>query len=333
MKRMSNKDYHAHPALGSTTMKKFFTDPVEAWNEIKTGEKSEATPAMIFGSLVHTCLLEPHLIDAEYIESDAKKPNFEIIEQLGSGKKLRRYPSDVLTPSGQLSKSKQAIELANNMREMNGDVIYVTPSEYNSIKTYIDNADKSIVPPGTIEKAKEIAKKGAEYEFQITLDKPIFFTIDEVREYENVFFERSFFVNIDGVEMKCRPDILIKLDDKNVIVIDIKTTESPAPTAFDRTAASLYFHIQEAHYTRVLEACGYNVLKFIFLMIGKKEGTGAQAYELGPASKDLGNTQLDKAIAKYKLAKRGIVREAPFENGEYDREPVRELPGWVFYES
>ncbi len=61
---LSNAEYHAHPAVSSSQIKHILRTPAHFKASLETSK--EPTDAMRLGSLVHTLLLEPHLVDDEY---------------------------------------------------------------------------------------------------------------------------------------------------------------------------------------------------------------------------------------------------------------------------
>lgn len=61
-KLMSNADYHAHEAIGSTTLKKIASKSVLH----AMSEEFNQTPAMVLGSAVHAAILEPETFNSEY---------------------------------------------------------------------------------------------------------------------------------------------------------------------------------------------------------------------------------------------------------------------------
>lgn len=65
MKPMTNDDYHAHEALGSSNLKDILKNPYA----FSQGIRKEQTPAMIMGSAIHCMILEPHLFDQDYAVS------------------------------------------------------------------------------------------------------------------------------------------------------------------------------------------------------------------------------------------------------------------------
>lgn len=60
---MTNDDYHAHEALGSTNLKDILKNPYSFAN----GIRKEQTPAMIMGSAIHCMIFEPHLFNQDYV--------------------------------------------------------------------------------------------------------------------------------------------------------------------------------------------------------------------------------------------------------------------------
>ena len=67
------------------------------------------------------------------------------------------------------------------------------------------------------------------------------------------------------VTLRARFDYLVFGPDKHVKVRDYKTTKNAGPNAFAKSAVDYGYHVQAAHYIRVLEALGYVVDEFVFL--------------------------------------------------------------------
>jgi hypothetical protein len=62
---ISNEDYHADPALGSSRARQLLGScPLKVKHSM--GQPSPSTPALLNGSLVHTATLEPALVDVEF---------------------------------------------------------------------------------------------------------------------------------------------------------------------------------------------------------------------------------------------------------------------------
>ncbi|MFC9966295.1 PD-(D/E)XK nuclease-like domain-containing protein [Nocardia ignorata] len=67
------------------------------------------------------------------------------------------------------------------------------------------------------------------------------------------------------VMLRARFDWLRIGPDKHVTVVDYKTTKNAAPKPFVKSAVEYGYHVQEAHYRRVLTELGYVVDRFVFL--------------------------------------------------------------------
>lgn len=68
IERMSNDEYHAHPAFSSSQLKDMLRSSAHFYvNNITKEAKKEATAAMNFGTLVHTMFLEPDQFSDEFV--------------------------------------------------------------------------------------------------------------------------------------------------------------------------------------------------------------------------------------------------------------------------
>lgn len=65
---MSNKDYHASPAISASWLKLLAKSPAHLWHAYINPDRTPSVPtaAMQLGSLTHTLVLEPEKLDAEY---------------------------------------------------------------------------------------------------------------------------------------------------------------------------------------------------------------------------------------------------------------------------
>lgn len=62
---LTSKEYHAHPAIGSTSLKHILRSP--AHYKYEKENPSEPTPAMQLGTAIHEAILEPNLFEANSI--------------------------------------------------------------------------------------------------------------------------------------------------------------------------------------------------------------------------------------------------------------------------
>ena len=148
--------------------------------------------------------------------------------------------------------------------------------------------------------------------------------------------ESSWFATIDGIEMKCRPDILINIGkgQEYYIVIDLKTTDEPTKDNFIKSGGRFMYHLQEQHYRKVLAANNIHVQEFLFLMIGKKEGTNAEFYKWTQTAQELGEEMWNKAVKKYKFCRdNDMWLESEFDFFANKFQPVTEcdLPNYMYY--
>lgn len=79
---MSDDEYHADDALGSSSVKRLLINPVGWWAESASGkrvltdlgiakdEPEEESAAKSFGTALHVMVLEPHLFDQRYVEHE-----------------------------------------------------------------------------------------------------------------------------------------------------------------------------------------------------------------------------------------------------------------------
>ncbi|AHH20765.1 hypothetical protein NONO_c59890 [Nocardia nova SH22a] len=70
---------------------------------------------------------------------------------------------------------------------------------------------------------------------------------------------------VTWVLLRARFDYIVFMSDRRVRVRDYKTAKDASPRGFERAAADHGYHIQFAHYVRVLEALGYVVEEFLFV--------------------------------------------------------------------
>ena len=123
--------------------------------------------------------------------------------------------------------------------------------------------------------------------------------VDAVRSHEaasSLFSEgqaeQSFWWDDEasGLCCKCRCDWM-----NGSTIIDLKTTIAggASPKEFAKTVANFSYHIQAAHYRR-----GTKADRFVFVAVEKAWPFTVGLYELEQEAIDLGNEQIDKALAQ-----------------------------------
>ncbi len=147
--------------------------------------------------------------------------------------------------------------------------------------------------------------------------------------------EKSFFAKIDGIEIKCRPDLLVKTK-KGYIVVDLKTSSSEAtPENFAKASANFLYYMQEAIYREVLQRNGINVISFLFAYVSKTEHSDAIYCEHDYIAREEGDTLFLKALEKYKYCLNNNI----WSEGRFDFQEKRfyeinqiSLPNYAFYQ-
>ena len=81
-----------------------------------------------------------------------------------------------------------------------------------------------------------------------------------------------------GLCMKARPDLFIE---KQGIVVDVKTTQSAEPYAFERQAHSLGYAVQAAWYVKTLSLAGVEAKRFLFANVEKEPPYATSIVEVG----------------------------------------------------
>lgn len=132
--------------------------------------------------------------------------------------------------------------------------------------------------------------------------------------------ERSYFTELDGVPVKARTDAL-----KGSTAIDLKTTSADLGS-IERSVASFGYHLQQAHYTDVIEACGQPVDDFVFIFVSTAAPHLVRVVRLEECAVDLGREQARRALAVWKHC-----TETDTWPG-YTGIDTLDLPAWVYAE-
>lgn len=144
---------------------------------------------------------------------------------------------------------------------------------------------------------------------------------------QNGVAECSFFSEIDGKKVKCRPDYY--REDMGII-IDLKTTDDASPDGFLKTVANYGYYIQDPFYCDTLTSLGKHVNKFVFIAVEKKAPYMIGIYELDPVAKDFGRDEYKRAFAIHDRI--GTYSEPTYKDiTTGDVVQTITLPNWVFY--
>ena len=107
--------------------------------------------------------------------------------------------------------------------------------------------------------------------------------------------EVSFFTELWGVSVKCRPDWLRN----DGIVVDLKTTDNAGPAAFAKSCAKWRYHVQASFYSDIL-CKGRDVKAFVFIAVEKSAPYAVGVYELHAESLEAGREAYQRNLDTYK---------------------------------
>ena len=232
---MNNAEYHAHPAISKSKLDSIARSPLHFWHRYISpdAQPAEPTPAMEFGTAVHSIILEPDLFNSEYAlapsTSRTTKAGKEAwAEASASGKKL--IGADTL-------ESLLAIR----------ESVFSHPI-----------AKKALEAPGIAESS--------------------IFATDPATD----------------LELKCRPDYLTNSN----WIIDLKTTIDASLTEFQRSVSKYRYHVQSAHYKKVVELDrGTPIQGFIFVVVEKTAPYAVQVFQASPTLLQTGDHEASRNLA------------------------------------
>ena len=112
--------------------------------------------------------------------------------------------------------------------------------------------------------------------------------------------EASIFAEYGDIVMKCRPDLYVE---SLGIVIDLKTTVSAEPYAFERQMYNLAYDAQSAYYLKCMQLLKIPVTRFIFANVEKEEPYCTSMVEVGPELMALANETVERVIKEIVEAK------------------------------
>lgn len=134
--------------------------------------------------------------------------------------------------------------------------------------------------------------------------------------------ELSFFAEIEGVKIRCRPDILRE----GRLLADVKSTEDASFRAFQRSIGNYKYHRQAAIYCDVVsQVTGETYDTFTFIAVEKYPPYAVQVFVLDEASIEKGREEYRRGLEIYKRCLASGKWPA------YAEEAVpMNLPSWMF---
>lgn len=115
---------------------------------------------------------------------------------------------------------------------------------------------------------------------------------------DDKIIEKPFFSTLEGVEVKCKPDIFAP---SLGIAIDVKTTEDASKNGFLKSVIKHSYYLQASLYTYILNQNGFNIKNFLFVVVSKSDFM-VGCYELDEL--ETGLSEARKIINDYKEYKK-----------------------------
>ena len=143
--------------------------------------------------------------------------------------------------------------------------------------------------------------------------------------------EQSYFSEIDGIKVKCRPDFY---NENLGLIIDLKTTSDASPNGFMKSIANFNYHIQTAFYSDILRSLGKKVNSFLFIAVETKEPYLVGFYELDEVAIDKGREKYKELLNLWKwcVENNNYFQYGDFKDGKLNPVKTLNLPTWKFYE-
>ena len=128
-------------------------------------------------------------------------------------------------------------------------------------------------------------------------DHPVVKLIETAEERE----QPVYWTDVDtAIDCRCRPDFLC-LTDEGAVCYDLKFTTQVKPNDFWRTARTLRYWMQDAHYSAGVKAHFSQPCKFVFWAIEDSEPHRVARYEYTPDSRE--NAAIETSATLRQLAR------------------------------
>ena len=208
----TNEQYHSLTSVMSKTMLDLYADCPARLKAKMDGMEQEETDSMRVGTLTHIALLEPHLWDASVAVVPADAPQ-----------DLRRFRN-----------AKKPSE--DTLRSIDFWDAFEASNAGKTIASFEEATKARLMADSVVAKMDRIAKKHG--------------GVNPFRNGEAIV-EASFFWTDKktGVRCRCRPDMMFYSEDGPFYIIDLKTTQSCRPEAFDKSTENFRYDVSAAFYS------------------------------------------------------------------------------------
>lgn len=219
---IDHKELFFKPGVSPTSINDFFECPAKFWRYSSLNpnkEKKEATPAMIFGRLVHCMVLTPESFESDFAVEPVKTSELETIDDMRS----------ILALHGVVLKSsakKSDYIVAVNQVAPQAKFWQI------ELETFKQNAGRRTI----------VTKE--QYDLARSMQEAMFRNAKVKQLIGNGYSEEPFCWFPDGPEGLMRK---VKLDYiRQGLVIEYKTAEEPDPERFEREIGERGYHRQLA---------------------------------------------------------------------------------------
>ena len=89
-------------------------------------------------------------------------------------------------------------------------------------------------------------------------------------------------------------------DDKTIILVDYKTTQSVKPRDFTGSVKKYQYELQASWYKRAFERAGFTVADFLFVAQEKKHPYASKVFKMKHEDMEAGWMELDRLLGEYK---------------------------------
>ena len=235
---MPEAEYHAHPALSSSGARLLLPEykgSPKKFQWEKTHKKTSRT--FDVGTAAHA-------------------------KVLGVGAGIVVYPTEHLTPSGNVSTSKATVAWETERRATG--LIPVSPDELSRVSRMTEAV---------------LAHPEARLYLEVAVNREV-----------------SIFADVDGVPCRARLDAVSDETRNGVYGVDLKTTEDATKTGLERTVKSWGYDVQETFYEDVYEASeGRPIDLFKFIAVEKSAPHEVTVFALPTLWTSMGRTKAKEA--------------------------------------
>ena len=246
---MANDEYHAHPALGSSGLKRFSITPAHYWASYLDPER-EAVDKKHFriGRAWHCAVFEPTEFEKRYTTEHDAHPatnKAKLLKSVLAGEVA--LESLVALPEGLAPTSKEGKALAAELQASGSTPC--APEDFDFVsKWHPLHAGRDVLDDKSMRSVLRMADRARD----LPISRVVF---DEYARHglaEASLFYRD---HVSGVELKIRPDYMLtpcKLF-PNGLIIDGKTTTDASEEGFGRSVWNLGYGWQAALYPMVYQ--------------------------------------------------------------------------------